>query len=71
MAENFTPYWLIHEPGKEVGFAIVRDLDIAITPEAAIAAWLASDEVADWLRAGVDYSKIECEATLITEPFYP
>lgn len=67
-AKDFTPYWLIHEPGKDSGFAIVS-LDKARIPAEAIEAWKTSDEARAWLRAGVDYTTLECEARLITEPF--
>lgn len=68
MAEGFTPYWLIHEPGKQHGFAVVRDPDV-LTAEEALARWRASDEVAEWREHGIDMASIPAEARRITEPF--
>jgi hypothetical protein len=70
MATEFIPYWLIHEPGKTHGFAIVA-LDSAITAEKALEVFRESDDAKNWLKHGIDYSVIELESTLITKPFVP
>jgi hypothetical protein len=64
------PYWLIHEPGKQHGFAIVSG-DQADCEEDALAVWRGSEEVARWLQAGVDYTTLDAEARLITERLNP
>ena len=68
MNAPFTPYWLIHEPGKTAGFAVV-DGDKADCPEDAIAVWRTSEEVEKWLKCGIDFAEVSAEARLITEPF--
>jgi hypothetical protein len=62
---EFVPYWLLHEPGKNHGFATV-DLDSAITSERAIEVWREAN-AEDIRIMGLDH--LEVEARLITEPF--
>jgi hypothetical protein len=65
MPEQFTPYWLIYEPGKGHGIATI-DLDSAITPERASEVW--REVNAEDIRImGLDH--LEFGARLITEPF--
>lgn len=68
MAEDFEPYWLIHEPGKESGFATVPG-GHAQTPEQAIGAWRATAPAAHVKL--IDTHKVQMTARLITEPLYP
>jgi hypothetical protein len=64
----FQPYWLIHEPGKVHGFAIV-DLDSAISEEAAIDEWRAELRSNDpGMLASIEMHGTEVAARLITKP---
>lgn len=66
---DFTPYWLIHEAGKDHGFAIV-DLDSAISAEAAVAEWRKELRANDpGMLASIEMHGTEIEARLITQPF--
>jgi hypothetical protein len=66
MTEPFKPYWLIHEPGKTSGFAIV-DGDKADCEEDALAVWRHED--ATRIKAFRLDMFGDVEATLIAEPF--
>lgn len=65
---TFTPYWLIHEPDKDHGFAIVAR-DEAQNPEQAVDAWRATANP-DTLKM-FDLYQTQVAARLITEPLYP
>ena len=66
---DFTPYWLIHEAGKDHGFATV-DLDSAISAEAAVDAWRRLMRVEDpGMLASIELHGTEIHARLITQPF--
>ena len=66
---DFTPYWLIHEAGKDHGFATV-DLDSAISAEAAVDEWRRELRSSDpGMLASIETHGTEVAARLITTPF--